>query len=486
MVFLNGGLRFTPIPHFSITKIIDPRSILIVDRSDENSSDDGFPGLACKRRKTDVSAGSPCEPSERTPISTELKSELPTAFVDVFEFRDRLRQLNDRLETLRQRSLALKTRAMKDTFPDMPMHDLIALARLRTETGLSRSVARPIRSPTITEVIWAAARSNVEHVLRKSRTSGGCNSKRLDISVNESTNVWSESNLYKRFAALVNLESYQLAVGAKHYVHRHIPGNFTPGRQLMVQGPQNESSPYLYHRNATDRYVNEQGNAMLSLIPDDEVILTVSLYHGVRGHKLRAYDMLSSQTLSALRDAFICPYEIQPVGQDLELKGSCFMLNGQLFPDFRDDACDYAEPLLHFFESYKPGTLHTTECIEQTEAVIGQLEVPIYSPGFLLHNGDCEHRLMITAIRTFDKARDCPYTQCYPVCVFIPRKRSLRCDICESPEATNFVLNTLVLPQIPAHLCNDCYDSLRRIGTPGGIYRSDGLADPVAMVFRED
>ncbi|GBE61026.1 snRNA-activating complex subunit, putative [Babesia ovata] len=504
----QSGPQFKRIPHFDICELFDPSSIIIVDGEPGYTKSsyghyESYHGVSAesssshspapKHRRTGVGSVSVLAPRALPPelqpsvvLECDLKKDLPTSHVDLFAFKDDYRQVMERLDSLRQKSMEIKKAQLKSQMEGLPADQLTQLCQLRTETSLARYLSQPIRTPTITEVIWAAANMNLRHLELTQKEQGQNSRKRLDISVDEDSNVWSEKRLHKLFAGMVNLDSYQLVIGERRYAYRNMPQELETTRPLILTGPQNQSSASLLHRSATEHYLEEKARSALVMAADDELIVTVSLYHGVRGHKLREYDMLASQSLANLRDAFHCPAEIRPVGVDLDVRGSCFMLNGQLFPDLRGDACDYSEPLLHFYQQFKPGTLQTSECIEQSDAILYHMELPVYIPGYLLHHGDCEHRVMITAVRAFDRVRDCPYEPCYPVCVFTPRRRSVQCHVCEVREADKSVFNSLVLPHIPCYLCDDCYDRFKRLGTLDGVYRSDGLAKTAAIEFCEE
>lgn len=476
----NGRSRYLRIPHLDINELLDPGSIIIVHLDDESGQPDERSSPARKQRKTTEAGAKLVENSEYNDcevIKEELQPELPSKEIDIPGFKEASLDITERLENLGWRSFELALCERMQRSPEMPTADASNLCHMRRVTHIQRLLKQTIRTPTITEVIYDAARSNLQRVIESKK--GDPLSKRnklLDISVNADTNAWSESNLYDSFATNIEWSSYKLAAGVKSYKHELLSHTADLNRTPLLHGPQNHSTPVLFHRNATKRYLEKHPGGARSLLPEGEVIITVTLFHGVRGHKLAEFDMLSHQTLADLKDAFQCPYEIHPVEQDLELKGSCFMLNGQLYPDYRNDACDYAIPLLHFLDKYKEGTLHTTECIEQTNASLCHMELSTYSPGFLLHHGDCEHRIMITGIRTYDEARDSPYEQCYPVSVFKPRERSMPCDICEYRSPTKVVFNSPLLPHIPSHLCDTCYSNFQAASQNAGIYKSDGLA----------
>ncbi|GFE55126.1 snRNA-activating complex protein, putative [Babesia ovis] len=500
MAHLPPPVPFKRIPHFDISELLDPDNITIVNglrphegRHQRRLCSTGSAGRAAKFRRTTGgsipnTAAQASQPEVQPPvvIKSKLKTELPTCDIDLFEFRDKYRRMMDRLDALRENVINIKVKQLQTELGIESLEDAKALYKLRTDAKLIACLSQPIRTPTISEVISSASRINLRRVMAARYGLGAYLGKRLEIPFNETTNPWSEKNLFRLFAQAVNLESYKLATGERRYMFQGRKRDAALTRSLMLKGPQNSSTPPTFHKHATERYLEQNRHPGFTLVADDELIITMSLYHGVRGHKLREFDMLSSQTLAELRDAFKCPSEIRPMNVEINANGSCFMLNGQLFPDLRYGACDYSEPLLYFLHRYKPSMLRTSECIEQKDAVLSHLELPLYMPGFLLHHGDCEHRLMITAIRAYDKTRDCPYEECYPVKVFVPRHRAMLCHVCEFSDATTTVFNSLVLPHIPSYLCDDCYTRFKRLGKPGGVYRSDGLAQTVAIEFCEE
>ncbi|ORM41807.1 uncharacterized protein BXIN_0590 [Babesia sp. Xinjiang] len=491
------GLPFRLIPHFEISTLLDPKDIIIVNNQPQtnvrrtrsaNSAD--CTERAAKHRRTNGgsvsvprTATTPVDLQRTVMINSTLKPELPTRDVDLFEFKDSCRRAVDRLHTLREDATKLKAEDLKSDLGMDSAEDAASVYKLRTNIQLMSCLRQPLRAPTITEVIRSAANMNVSHILVDRCPHGRPRRRRIDIPVAANNIAWSEKRLHNLYAASVNLHSYQLAIGARRYTHPEISPESDASRPMLLRGPQNRSNAPMFHHHAMQRHLEQRRRSALTLVSDDELIVTVSMYHGVRGHKLREYDMLSCQRLSDLRDVFRCPAEIRPVGVNLGVQGSCFMLNGQLFPDLRNGACDYSEPLLHYLLKYKPGILRTSECVEQSDAVICHLELPVYSPGFLLHHGDCEHRFVITAVRAFVRGRDCPYEQCYPVSVFTPRQRSIPCQVCEGREAKISVFNSLVLPHVPNYLCEECYKRFTALNTPTGVYRSNGLAPTTAVEF---
>lgn len=421
-------------------------------------------------------------------IDTKLKNDFPRRLVDLYSYGEKHEKLMKRLRRLNKRAERQNTTKIP-YFISLDHSDAGKIAKLRTNSNLNTILQRKLRIPRIPEFIDTALRINLNEI------EGGF--KNADVSVDYKTNPWSESNLYEQFSGLIKLESYQLICGKLRYTNVDLDEYEPLPEFLQLDGPKCNVNPVDIHRKVSEQFLRTNGETNIELVDENEVIITISFYHHIRGHKFREFDVLASQTLSDITDAFNCSSSITSDDHDLQLKvcptihhvniqGSCYMINGSLYPDVRDGACDYSVNLFEFYESYKPGILKSEVSINQSDAALGDIKLPIYTPGYFIHHGECEHRIMITRVRTFDKSRDCPYTSCYPIHTFIPRKHTKDCQLCDLNKVDRTIFNSLLLPSNPAYVCNECFGHLNSIKLEGGLYFSKGLVPSTSIEYNEE
>ncbi|XP_952630.1 uncharacterized protein TA14510 [Theileria annulata] len=466
--------KFKSIPHVNITDLI-PYDQLVFVKSHKTSQTNK------KRRSLTPKLSTSTQNDITIPttltLDDTLQDKFPQISVNPLLFRQKFERMLSHIEELDTFASTLDMQNTKNECSNQENLGRSKINKLRVSASLNRVLHRNLRIPTITEIITAATNLNMK-VYEES-------SGKHTVNVDFEDNPWSELNLFKYFRDNVKLDTYKLVSGSIRYtspsiskiVHSH----------LLLGGPKCDFSPLMFHKKVTETYFNnESADTNTEIVDENEIIITVSFYHNVRGHKYREFDILSSQTLANLTDSFKCSSQITSKDFHLNITGSCYMINGVLYPDLRKRAVDYSENLLEFYKNNKLGVLKSDTPIEQKDAILSNIDFKVYDSGYFLHYGDCEHRFTVSSLRVFDKTRDCPYVKCYPLCTFSPNQHKATCQVCKASEASKITFNCILLPENPSYLCDDCHDNFKQIEIGHDVYFDEGLTPSITIEYNED
>ncbi|KAK6588363.1 hypothetical protein RS030_6849 [Cryptosporidium xiaoi] len=191
----------------------------------------------------------------------------------------------------------------------------------------------------------------------------------------------------------------------------------------------------------------------LQKVENGSVIITVSFYHQVRGMKIAEFDILDSQKLSCLKEAFKCEDSIlEEELLNFNSTGGCFEIGGDLYVDLRNkNSVNYANKLVGFTKKNEKAGVYDMENL-----TLSQIQIPINNHCTYIHSGDCEHRVTFTNIRMFSQKYDCPYKSAYPIQTYSHSKTLTFCEICGVNQVKKAIFNAINLPRNPSQLCNSC------------------------------
>ncbi|KAJ1607849.1 hypothetical protein OIY81_2582 [Cryptosporidium canis] len=197
---------------------------------------------------------------------------------------------------------------------------------------------------------------------------------------------------------------------------------------------------------------SKDGSPEREKLQEGTVIVTVSFYHQIRGMKISEFDILDTQSLADLRDAFVChdsKHEEELLG--FQPTGDCFEINGDLYLD-GDPATrsSYVSSLKAFTSNTNP------EIFDMKATKISDLKIPINLHSSYIHSGDCEHRVTFTNIRLFNPNYDSPFREAYPLQVYSHSRTLTFCEICGVNLASKVIFNSINLPRNPSQLCDSC------------------------------
>ena len=160
-------------------------------------------------------------------------------------------------------------------------------------------------------------------------------------------------------------------------------------------------------------------------IPDiqDEVILKIAVYHPHKpDRRVREFDILGSQKLSELRDAIYCMNDFAVYRDrkdrkedgailntiDKKMSASHLFIENIFYVDTRAEEAglgaepDYSEPIRQWVmenERYKQDKLNKYTCQPMQNVTFEDLNIRLNYPYQFLHQGDCQHVIMVHDIR---------------------------------------------------------------------------------------
>ncbi|CAE7488782.1 Snapc3 [Symbiodinium necroappetens] len=187
-----------------------------------------------------------------------------------------------------------------------------------------------------------------------------------------------------------------------------------------------------------------------------EVILTVSV-HGKDGNKEQEYDILSTQTLEELRDAFYFAEDWKYDGPT-RLDSACFFIDGIFYSDRRwASSLDYSKELIPHVQQTGCQNLRETSSRSMTTRLSDLERIPFGERCAYIHQGNEEHAIYFTGARLPVLSSDCPLKEAYPLLTFMrdfPRKL---CQACIQTLAFWAVHNAVRCPRNPTYVCQLCF-----------------------------
>ncbi|KAI8815962.1 snRNA-activating protein of 50kDa MW C terminal-domain-containing protein [Fimicolochytrium jonesii] len=242
-----------------------------------------------------------------------------------------------------------------------------------------------------------------------------------------------------------------------------------------------------------DEWEDEEREGELTTIPPDEVILTASFYNRHKNHekRLATFDVLGSQPLTVLRDAFHCPTDFLHLDDDeptvlntlkRRTSPSYFFIEDVFYNDLRDpDAEDYSKKIIEWVHQdgrHKQRRLAAYTSKAMTDVTFGELCV---RPGFaylFVHQGCCQHVLYFDEIRSITPA-DPHNPSKYPRAILVTKARATatsRCQVCEYRIAAWVTLGDVRADCDPCVWCQDCFERFHfnADGTPAYEFEYHG------------
>lgn len=208
-------------------------------------------------------------------------------------------------------------------------------------------------------------------------------------------------------------------------------------------------------------------------VPDDEVILSVTVYHNARVSKNQDFLLCGTQKLSELRDVIYCVKDQLYADEDSGGVGvaltqssnhsAFFFIEGTFYNVTRHPhAIDYSAPIREWLE--QEGRLETfglgaPQVKDMSSVQFDQLSIRLNMPYVYYHQGDCEHVIMFTDIRLLQRS-DIQDMRMYPHETFRFKERRKKCMICEIFHAEWITYDDELACENPCLFCESCYTAL--------------------------
>lgn len=188
-----------------------------------------------------------------------------------------------------------------------------------------------------------------------------------------------------------------------------------------------------------------------------EVVVTVIVCDR-DGRKEQEYDVLASQTLNDLRDAF---YFVSDWMYDgiTRIHSACFFIDGIFYTDTRhNSALDYSKELIEWVSEVKePGFLRATKSRSMDTRICDLQRIPFGERCVYIHQGDLEHTVVFSNARFLHSHEDCPYPEAYPILTFMKRYDKRKCYACVQNFAIYIVIDSSRCPHNPSFWCQTCF-----------------------------
>jgi len=188
----------------------------------------------------------------------------------------------------------------------------------------------------------------------------------------------------------------------------------------------------------------------------NDIVITVNAY-STQGSREQEFDILASQPLSALRDAFYFVSDFMFDGPR-RLSSACFFIDGIFYVDRRDDsALDYSEGLIPWIKSSRPNMLRSNEAMSMETRLCDLERIPLGERCVYIHQGDIEHNVIFSSVRLLNTSQDCLFVEAYPVLTYMRRFTKQKCLACMVTAAIWIILDAMRCPHNPCFMCAKCF-----------------------------
>ncbi|CAE7229077.1 SNAPC3 [Symbiodinium natans] len=205
-----------------------------------------------------------------------------------------------------------------------------------------------------------------------------------------------------------------------------------------------------------------------SKLSAQDVVVTV-LLHDCKGVKEQEHDILASQTLEDLRDAFYFVGDLMYDGPT-RLASACMFIDGVFYVDKRQASAggyvDYSVELIEWLQTLN-FPLRDAKSRSMSIRICDLEAIPFGEPCCFIRQGDIEHHMYFTGARLINQKVDCPLREGYPCLIWMRKYHRRRCVACLLNFASWVVLDSSRCPFNPAHFCTFCFNhfSEKRDGT---------------------
>ncbi|KAH7816924.1 putative snRNA-activating protein complex subunit 3-like protein [Monocercomonoides exilis] len=196
-------------------------------------------------------------------------------------------------------------------------------------------------------------------------------------------------------------------------------------------------------------------------IGPNEVIITVALYHPSKLLKQQEFQVLGSQSLTALRDRLYCLADYLMDGQ--QTKSGFFLIENTFYNDMRlPENMDYSKFISDWVNDKSRFTIpsvgmFSSKRMEDTTFL--DLTIKIGQPYLYVHQGSCEHNIVFTEARLATPMDVQTYSS-YPRHIFQAKIRRRKCKICDIFPARYVTYQDRMATEDPFFFCEHCYRPL--------------------------
>ncbi|KAF9049958.1 snRNA-activating protein of 50kDa MW C terminal-domain-containing protein [Panaeolus papilionaceus] len=191
-------------------------------------------------------------------------------------------------------------------------------------------------------------------------------------------------------------------------------------------------------------------------------VLTVSVYNRVSWGpsyvtRLSQHALLSTQTLADLYTIFPCAYKTLPNQQLTDADGCFICIEGVIYGDGTAEP-DYATKLTAHLDAFKRNdkSVHKASTPLST-TTISSLTLRLNEPYWLVHQGNCEHFIIVDQIRLLHPS---DRRSGFPLTLQITPPLLDLCRSCQRVPAVASVVGDIRLGESPCVLCGPCWKQM--------------------------
>ncbi|KAI9189582.1 hypothetical protein H9P43_001015 [Blastocladiella emersonii ATCC 22665] len=198
----------------------------------------------------------------------------------------------------------------------------------------------------------------------------------------------------------------------------------------------------------------------------DLSVVTISLHDPVHPQRrLREIEVLSTQPFSVLRDHLFCPADYtspherqaganNPEAGKPKTSPSALVVDGRILVDGRAGyrLLDVAGPIMQWYTARNL----PLERLPMESTPLDAVPLRINEPYVLVHQGACEHLVIVQNIRLWNPVADPPETS-YPRTTFKRHTRRQRCTVCDYRAARYVTRGDRHAVANPCRWCAECY-----------------------------
>ncbi|KAI6646431.1 Nucleoprotein TPR [Oopsacas minuta] len=221
---------------------------------------------------------------------------------------------------------------------------------------------------------------------------------------------------------------------------------------------------------------------------NDELILTVTVFHPILKKKDQEFLLLASQPIKALLDKLycvmdyvapeefsLCPEKLKTLeGHNFNSSSAFFLIENTFYNDMSNPGAKdcskiiskwatskiHGRPRNPFASRTLPNEDHPTFTSKDMEGVrFEDLTIRMGYPYLFHHHGNCEHVFMIRDMRAAMED-DNPNASEYPLLTFKGKYRRRRCSICHVFTAKWLTCNDQLAFEHPSYFCDKCFMAL--------------------------
>ena len=247
-----------------------------------------------------------------------------------------------------------------------------------------------------------------------------------------------------------------------HFVNTLIPSTEEKSQQTsLLMGRTNVKA-------STHTSLLESRHPEAASISTSEVVLSVAIYHPLKeDEKSQEFLVLSSQPLTALRDALHCPLQssIDSVSSRSE-DPSYFFIEGVFYNDKRRAKVEYSKEIIEWSQNQKlrlqsGHLLDAPATADMSTATFDDLYIRMHAQYVFVHLGMCEHIVKFTEVR-LHHPRDPQLRSEYPHKIFQGWQHRRFCQVCAIRPAKLLLIEDPLAFENPFAVCKECAEHLQR------------------------